>query len=51
LYNDAMLIIFFHARHLNRFSLMSQWVQGAFVIIFARIFQAICYEWIFETDS
>jgi hypothetical protein len=24
LYDDAMLIDFFHARHLNRFSLMSQ---------------------------
>jgi hypothetical protein len=39
LYDDAMLINCFHARHLNRFLLVSQGLRHVFMLIFARIFQ------------
>jgi hypothetical protein len=38
LYGDTMLIDFFHARHLNRFSLMSQGFRSVFMITFVRIY-------------
>src|SRR4030066_319864 len=41
LYIDAMWINLFHARHLNRFSLMSQGLSGVFMLIFASVFQAM----------
>src|SRR3989338_1121541 len=40
LYIDAMWINLFHARHLNRFSLMSQGLRSVFMLICARIFQS-----------
>jgi hypothetical protein len=40
LYHHTMLIDFFHARHLNRFSLMSQGLRGVFMLIFAGIFHS-----------
>jgi hypothetical protein len=39
LYDDTMLIDFFHARHLNRFCLVSQGVRGTFMLICANIFR------------
>jgi hypothetical protein len=39
LYHDTMRIDFFHARHLNRFSLMSQGLSGTFMLICANIFR------------
>jgi len=40
LYDDTMLIDFFHARHLNRFSLMSQGVRSVFMLILSGIFHS-----------
>lgn len=40
-YDDAMLMYFFHARHLNPFSLMSQGLRYVFMLIFAPVFSRV----------